>query len=78
MSKTATIIMWTANIILYSLNIVLACVKGPSLVTCICGWASSIILALGMMISAIIRINNYNKRWEYNNEQTTTKNEEHS
>ena len=77
MSKATNIIMWSVNIIVYILNIVTVCVTGSTLQNNIMGWCCAIILAICIMNMNHIRINNNLKRWEYNNEQTTTKNEEH-
>ena len=49
MSKKWTITLWGCNIALYIANIILACIKGPTLATCIFGWVVAIALA-GLII----------------------------
>ena len=71
MSKIANIIMWSLNIIVYTLNILVICTTGATLINSICGWASSIILAIGLMTITNLNIKNNSRRLEYKNEQTT-------
>ena len=55
MSKKSIAILWGFQIALYVANIILTCIKGPTLTTCILGWACSIVLA-GLIIYLQFRL----------------------